>query len=292
MRRLAPSTAQLLLALQLSLSMQASVAQSAAGPDGDCGEVVTVQTHDRSTARYTLARPGPGQAPGGPIALVLLPGGSGYVDLDTNGCAQALKGNSLVRSIPLFRAAGFFTALVDAPSDHQGQDGLGGFRVDKQHAEDLGKVIADLRSRTQASVWIVGTSRGAISAVNAAALLSGSSAPDGVVLTSALMSGQAGMRKAWVAHSVFDLPLESIRVPVLVVGHATDTCIRSPAQRMGEITARSNGAREQVVTVTGGPGGSRASGIAACQGRSPHGFIDQETEVAEGMARFIRGGAY
>jgi hypothetical protein len=38
------------------------------------------------------------------------------------------------------------------------------------------------------------------------------------VLTSALMVGSRG-QKAWGAHTVFDLPLEVIRVPVLVVGH-------------------------------------------------------------------------
>ena len=54
-------------------------------------------------------------------------------------------------------------------------------------------------------------------------------------------------------------------MPVLVVGHAADACVRTPASLMGKITARTNGAREQVVTVTGGPGGAGA-GLEACQG--------------------------
>jgi hypothetical protein len=155
------------------------------------------------------------------------------------------------------------------------------------------QVIADVRARTQAPVWLAGTSRGSISAANAASRLSGPSAPDGLVLTSALMSGQSGARKAWVAQTVFDLPLEAIRVPVLVVGHAADKCLRSPADLMGRVAARTNGAREQVVTVTGGPpdpGGSPS--IAHCEGRMPHGFLDQEAEVAAGIARFIRGVGY
>jgi len=28
------------------------------------------------------------------------------------------------------------------------------------------------------------------------------------------------------------------------------------------------------------------------EGRSPHGFVEQEAEVAAGIARFIRGGSY
>jgi hypothetical protein len=180
---------------------------------------------------------------------------------------------------------------MDAPSDHTGEDGLGSFRIAPQHAADLGTVIADVRARTGGAVWLVGTSRGAISAVNAAARLTGPAAPDGLVLTSAVMVGSRG-QKALVAHSVFDLPLESIKMPVLVVGHAADTCLRSPADQMARITARTAGAREQVVTVTGGPGRGGAPSLAACEGRTPHGFLDQEAEVAAGIARFVKGGSY
>lgn len=205
----------------LLLVAPACLAQSASAPPDRCGEVVAIEAHDGSTVRYAFAPPPRGSTPGGPLTLVLLPGGSGHVDLDERGCPRALKGNSLVRSIPLFAAAGFATTLVDAPSDHQGEDGLGGFRIATRHAEDLGKVIADLRARTHGAVWLVGTSRGTISAVNAAARLSGPSAPDGLVLTSALMSGGTA-KKGWVAQTVFDLPLETIRLPLLVVGQEAE----------------------------------------------------------------------
>ncbi len=35
-----------------------------------------------------------------------------------------------------------------------------------------------------------------------------------------------------------------------------------------------------------------APAIEACEGRSPHGFIGQEAEVAAGIARFVLGGKY
>ena len=262
------------------------LAQPGSEPAGGCGEVVTIETHGRTTTRYALVQPKNAQ-----VALVLLPGRGGHLDLDGKGCPRALKGNSLVRSLPHFHGAGLATALVDAPSDHAGEDGLKGFRMTPQHADDLGKVIADVRKRTSLPVWIVGTSRGSISAANAATRLTGSAAPDGVVLTSAVTSGGPGGQKPWVVQTVFDLKLEAIRVPVLVVGHAADNCPRTPARLISGITARTNGAREQVVTVTGGPGGGRA-GLEACQGQTPHGFLGQEAAVAAGMARFIRGGSY
>ena len=259
-----------------------------------CGEVVSVEAHDRSTLRYAFVPPSGAQAlqAGGPVTLLLLAGGAGHLDLDAQGCARKLKGNSLVRSIPAFTEAGFGTALVDAPSDFHGEDGLGGFRTDARHAQDLGQVIAGLRTRTRGTVWVVGTSRGAISAANAAARLAGPAAPDGLVLTSALMAGQAGAKKAWVAQSVFDLPLEDITLPVLVVGHAADTCVRSPPNLMDRIVARTRGPRQQLVTVTGGPARPAPVGLDACEGRSPHGFVEQEAEVAAGIARFVRGGRY
>ncbi len=258
----------------------------------DCGELVKIETHDRTTTLYALAYPQPAPPQAARVALVLLVGGGGHLNLDDKGCPRALTGNSLVRSIPHFHGAGFATALVDAPSDYQGENGLVGFRVTAKHAEDLGKVITDVRARTKASVWIVGTSRGSISAANAAARLSGASSPDGLVLTSALMSGSRSGQKAWVADTVFDLPLESIRMPVLVVGHADDKCIRSPPDLMDRITARTSGAREQVIVVVGGTGSTGPTGLNACEGRAPHGFIEQEAEVAAGIARFIAGSPY
>lgn len=269
-----------------------SLAQSNAALPAACGEVVAVETHDRTTTRYALAYPQGVHAEGGGIALVLLSGRGGYLNLDEQGCPRALIGNSLVRSVPHFHNAGLITALVDAPSNHTGSEGLGGFRVSTQHANDLGKVIADLRERTRASIWLVGTSRGSISAVNAAARLAGPSSPEGLVLTSALMAGTSGGRMIWTAHTVFDVALEAIRLPILVVGHASDRCLRSPANLMGRIVARTNGAREQVVIVTGGPGTPGAADLNACEGLTPHGFIEQEAAVAAGIARFIRGGSY
>ena len=280
--------ALLMTALWMMTVASAGFAQTR--PSGECGEVVTIPTHDKTTMRYALSFPAPSQ--GEPIAVVLLAGGAGHLDLDAKGCPRALKGNSLVRSIPYFNDLGFVTALVDSPSDMTGEDGLAGFRSSTKHAEDLGRTIEDLRARTKGAVWVIGTSRGTISAANVAARAPGPTAPDGVVLTSALTVGSRSNQRPWLSQTVFDLPLDKIRVPVLIVGHAADTCLRSPAANMNQIADRTNGVRQQVVTVSGGPGtpAGTQSTVDACVGRSPHGFVEQEAEVAAGIARFIRGG--
>ena len=256
-----------------------------------CGEVVTTPSHDSTTTRYTTAFP-QGSSVDRRTTLVLLAGGGGNLNLDDNGCPRNLTGNSLIRSIPFFHEYGFETALVDAPSDHSAGDGLAGFRNDNRHADDLGNIIAAIRKRTQGAVWLVGTSRGTISAVNAASRLSGPSAPDGIVLSSILTVGTRDGRKAWTVQTVFDHPLESIKIPVLLVGHAADRCLRSPPGMMNDVALRLKVVRKQLVVVSGGAEYDGPSGLAACEGRSPHGFIGQEAEVAAGIMRFMKGGSY
>jgi hypothetical protein len=251
-----------------------------------CGTVVTLSTHEGTTTRYALNVPAGAQG-----SLVLLAGGGGYLDLDEQGCPRKLKGNSLVRFQTLFQRDGFATALVDAPSDYQGPDGLGGFRARPAHAEDIGAVIADLRRRVPGPVWVVGTSRGAISAANAASRLAAGAGPDGVVLTSAVTVGTARGRKAWTAQTVHDTPLEQIRVAFLIVGHAQDACMRSPASGMAGVVERVRSSPKQVVTVEGGPGAAK-QGLEACEGRSPHGYWEQDAEVEAGIVRFARTGRY
>ena len=257
-----------------------------------CGDVVAVQTRDGSVTRYSFMAAARQPAEAEPITLLLFPGGSGHVDLDEVGCPKALKGNSLVRSIAAFSALGFNTALIDAPSDYQGGDGLAGFRTAPHHAADIGELVTGVRARTRGAVWVVGTSRGSISAANAAARLSGSAAPDGMVVTSALMAGDSAAKKPWVAQTIFDLPLESVRMPVLIVGHAADKCSRSPPELMNRLAGRLRSGRSQVVTITGGPVFPGPAGLQACEGKSSHGFAEQEIEVAAGIARFVRGGTY
>jgi hypothetical protein len=249
-----------------------------------CGELVRIETHERSQTAYALAYPPDRTMLRG--TLVLLAGGEGHLKLGDDACPRALMGNSLVRSVARFHAAGFVTALVDAPSDHHGEEGLAGFRTSEAHAQDLGKIIIDLRARTRLPIWVVGTSRGSISAANVAARLVPPAAPDGVVLTSALMQGSHA-RKPWVAQTVFDLPLSAIKVPALVMGHAQDQCLRSPPGQINRLAQALGSARKQVITLTGGVAPSGPTSLADCEGRSPHGFLGVEAEMVEAIARFI-----
>ncbi|WP_162914690.1 hypothetical protein [Desertibaculum subflavum] len=274
----------------LLLALAALLALSLPGAaDARCGEVLQISGDGGDSFRAALAVP-ENAAP--VAALILLPGGAGAVRLDDEGCPRSLAGNSLVRSIPLFRAAGAATALADAPAEFQGRDGLGGHRIEPRHAAAIAALVRELRRRIDAPVWIVGTSRGAISAANAASRLAGDAAADGVVLTSPVTVGSRGALP-WTSQSVFDLPLERIRLPLLVVGHEGDKCLRSPSSNLARIAAAASSPRKQVAVVTGGPGSRFATpDLGACEGREPHGFVEQEAALAAGILRFVRGGNF
>lgn len=252
---------------------------------GACGTPVELATHDDTRTLYVMAGP----TKEGRGVLLLLPGGGGFLDFDGSGCPQKLGGNSLVEMQPLFHTRGFATALLDAPSDHHGGDGLGGFRIDADHAHDIGIAIADVRRRTDLPVWLVGTSRGTISAINAATRLETDRLPDGVILTSPITQPRDRAYKAWVTQSVFSFDLENIRIPILVIAHEADKCVRTPADRAGRITEATASPREQTVIMTGGPGWQGPTSVKACRGKAPHGFIQQREDVADGIARFVAG---
>jgi hypothetical protein len=276
----------------LIAAMQPALAQQAA-PDGRCGEIVTVPTHGGTTTLYSFLPAKVAAPQSEPVTLVMLIGGGGYMDLDDKGCARLLSRNVLIRMRTALQDAGVASALVDASSDLRTDEGLGGFRIAAEHADDLAKVIADIRTRSKGPVWIAGHSRGSISAANAAARLPGAKGADGVILLSAMLSGDAKARRLWAAHTVFSTDLDAIRIPLLIVGHAADNCVRSPPDLMNSVTTKTSSARRQAATVTGGPiAAGRPVNLAACEVREPHDFVGQETEVAAGIVRFMGGGVF
>lgn len=249
---------RLLLALTLLVSPGAPFAE----------DIVTLSTRGGVTQSYLLSSPATGKARA--VAL-LFPGGAGKVDLEREAGRTLLdRGNFLVRSRRLFTGNGIAAAVMDAPSDQS----LGledEFRVGSAHAEDIGRVVADLKSRYPGlPVFLVGTSRGTISAASAGERLG--PGVDGVVLTATLFL--ATRRRPGL--SGFDF--SSIRVPLLFVHHVDDGCDYTPhsaAKRLAD--------RYPVVSVSGGlPPQSKP-----CEAMSPHGFLGREADTVDAIAKWM-----
>jgi pimeloyl-ACP methyl ester carboxylesterase len=202
--------------------------------------------------------------------LVLLPGGDGLLEFDLTGAPTKKRGNFLVRSRAILQDAGFVTALVDAPSDRQKIPGLlAGYRATKQHAvRDLGTVITRLKAVFQAPVIVIGTSRGTVSAVNAARRIGDQLA--GVALAAAIT--QPNPRGA----TINALTLETITVPTLFVHHVDDQCPVSPAHgaRMAFEAMQKASVQVRWATVSGG-----VEGKNVCSGSSHHGFWQAEGQA-------------
>jgi hypothetical protein len=231
-------------------------------------DIVTLPTRGGVTQSYLLSAPEKGKAR---AVGILFTGGPGKVDLERETTRTTLdRGNFLVRSRQLFVRNGIAAAVVDAPSDQsQGMDDQ--FRLGGAHAEDIGKVIADLRTRFPTlPVFLVGTSRGTISAA-AIGSRAGKSV-DGVVLTATLFlatKGRPGL-------SGFDFA--SIPSSLLFVHHVDDGCAYTPHS-----SARRLSDRYPLISVSGGS----PAQSTPCEALSAHGFLGREPETVSAIAKWM-----
>jgi hypothetical protein len=215
--------------------------------------------------------------PAAPVAsMILFAGGTGVLG---SGRRTALRSNNfLIRSREKFAAAGFLVASVDAPSDHP--EGLDTFRSSDEHAVDIGAVIAYLRQRAAVPVWLVGTSKGTISAANAAARLK-SGGGDGLVLTSSMA---VQTRRAAPINAVVDVA--AITLPTLFVHNKEDACPACAFDAVAALMERFVNARKKtLIAVSGGsPPESEP-----CEALSRHGYLGIEDEVVGDIVRWIKG---
>jgi hypothetical protein len=245
-------------------------------------EVVTVRVRPGVTMKYLEIR-----GSERPSAVVILfAGGDGVLALQPSGkIGTDLALNFLIRSRELFAREGMAVAALDVASDLPRGGMNGDIRLSAQHAHDVAQVIADLRKRIGAPVWLVGTSSGTISAAGVAARLSQSEPrPDGVVLTSTQSTLVAGL----CGRTVYFAKLAAIRAPVLAVSHRDDACPCSPgnAKAGAKLIAALGAAsvKEHKIFTGGSPPLSKGP----CEARVPHGFFGVEGEVIKAIAEWIK----
>jgi pimeloyl-ACP methyl ester carboxylesterase len=211
------------------------------------------------------------ERPDASATLVLLTGGNGGLGMKDGAPASR---NFLVRNRDRFAAAGFNVAVVGRPSDRTDLDLA--FRAGAEHGKDLRTVVERLRRETRKPVWLVGTSRGTVSAALTAIALG--NAVDGVVLAASLTDPA-------LEGAVQNLPLGGIRVPTLVVHHRRDECPATPAKPAPAIVEKlANAPSKRLLLVDGG---SAPSG-APCGAQHRHGFAGMDRDVVEAIADFIR----
>lgn len=233
--------------------------------------VVDIPTRPGVTQRMIVLTP-----PDPKAAVVLLPGGHGGLQIQPGGSMKWGNTNFLVRTRQLFAEQGLMVAVVDAPSDRQFMPFLSGFRQTAEHTANIKAVVAWLRQNAKTPVWLVGTSRGTQSAAYLATELAGPEGPDGVVLTATIVTDER-------SRSVTSMPLEKIRIPVLVVHHEQDGCSLCPFSEMPALMAKLvNAPRHQLLSFKGGQNTGDP-----CAEFAHHGFNGLESDVVQQVARWV-----
>jgi len=200
-------------------------------------------------------------------AVVLFAGGDGGV-VFANDHPTRYRGNFLLRSRADFLKSGFVVATMGAASDRTAPAYLDDeFRKSKDHADDTRVVIDALRKRFGVPVWLVGTSRGTLSA--AAVGLHLGKAIDGVVLTSTMAD-------------VAELPVDRFEVPVLMVHHERDGCRETFYREAKRTASRIRAPRTELVPLSGGKDEGKP-----CEAMAYHGFNGIEAEVVAAIANWI-----
>jgi dienelactone hydrolase len=235
--------------------------------------VVDIPTRPGVTQRFLYLSPASPKA-----AVILFAGGEGGLQISPEGALKWGAGNFLVRTRQQFAEKGLAVAVIDAPSDHQSYPYLSGFRQKSEHVADITAVIAWLKQQTNLPVWLVGTSRGTQSAAYIATQLSpANGGPDGVVLTSTILTDDKG-------RPVTDMPLEKLAIPVLVVHHEQDGCKHCAYSNIPRLMDKlPSGNKKELITMHGGS--SRGD---PCEAFAYHGFNGLESDVVEKIAAWVQ----
>ena len=239
-------------------------------------ELLTLDTRPGVTMKVLLMNPD--VSPKG--ILVLFPGGDGRGHFGERDGRIWLGGNFLVRSGSLFVEEGFGIAIVDVPSDRAA--GMSDeFRTSREHAADVQKLVDLVGRKWSGPVFVVGTSRGTISATHVGLSLQDPRLA-GVVLTASIGQG----RGRQFSRSVSELPLDALTLPVLFVHHREDGCWASrfdDAVRLWRRAGRSP--RNGFVEVVGGD----PARSGPCEPLSAHGFLGREKDVVKAIADWATG---
>lgn len=202
-------------------------------------------------------------------AAVLFNGGGGAVGLLNR--VPRPGANFLVRSRSRFVAEGVATAVIDVPTDLSSMSD--GYRMGRRHADDVARVVDELERRFPGKpVFLVGTSRGTVSAAYAGAALGGRVA--GVVLTSTVFNRGPG------GNGVMGFDWNGLK-HLLFVHHVDDACAATPYGMARHLS----GPSRPLVSVHGGD----VPRSEPCEAFSAHGYLGVEGPAVHAIVQWMHG---
>lgn len=237
---------------------------ASASASADAAETVLTLT-PRPGASFNVLTDRPARPVG---SVILLAGGTGVLDLDTSGRLGGMSQNHLVRTRQAYVRAGYAIFVPDLASDLKGTQL---YRFGAPHATDLTAVVSAARS-VGGPVFVIGTSRAAVSVVALFAKQSGA-LPDGAVISSGTL-----MDHNRIPGAVSVGGLDRIRVPVLLLRHDSDGCSATQPGDADRFKALLTAARSvEIVSFSGG--GPQGRNADPCGPNHYHGFLGIEDQV-------------
>ncbi len=205
--------------------------------------------------------------------LLVFPGGGGGFGRVENGWPSS--NNFLVRTSRLWADEGFNLAIFGRPND---SDELGyEDRISDIHMQDVRAVLEWVKTKSTAPIWVIGTSRGTISATSTLVRLQDPQIAGGVLSSSVVSYKKAG--------AIPKQDLQRIKLPMLVYHHEKDACdICKPYEVPSILSGLSGSPMKKLMFVNGGanPTGS------ACEGNHWHGFIGMESTAVADISAWIK----
>lgn len=206
--------------------------------------------------------------------VLLISGGGGGMGYDGT---QPQSDNFLVRTRGLFAANGFNVAVLGLSSDMRNL--TQNVRNSQEHAQDVLTVVKAIRTVSQLPIWLVGTSRGTISAA-AAAILDQGQLVSGIVLTSGYAPSLLSLRTGLLSQQGVD----TIKVPTLAYHHKNDGCRATSASSVSGMVAALGSAPVKKLWLV--EGGGPPSGDP-CEPRGHHGFVGMEQQAVDDISGWI-----
>jgi hypothetical protein len=179
-------------------------------------------------------------------AVMLLPGGHGNINLDSQGHIGWGEDDFVIRTRWYYFDHGIAAIIPDVALDHKPPASLAGFRTSGEHADDLRALSEQLHGMAP-KVWIIAYDTGATSALNAIARDKVDSIA-GLVLISPILEPPDpdstllidGVKRALG------------RMPVLVIGHESDPCSLPIVDRIKNAAAVLRAPHFQSIVLRGG----------------------------------------
>ena len=217
------------------------------------------------------------------------------------------SGNFLIRSAQMFADDGYLAVSISLPSDVPSQSSGSDndpYRVSADHATDINAVLADvqaaarlvLQSSDNLPVFLIGTSRGAISAVAQARAVDAENDVAGIAIPSAVTSGGGSPLTASDAGSPTyvgllaadaDNGLDAIPVHYLV--HEYDLCSKSSPSDADALQAAMAGLGVDVTYTTVNNGFTSANQSNPCKANTYHGFLGMENAAVDEITTWMDG---